>query len=94
MWLPIEYRDFHDVPRMLIAEHNGQVFLFDCPFDREADEYGTDFRVYRLNARPTGTSWASLAEHGDYVGSIAVDSVRFDSTRRGAIDVSGLDLLS
>lgn len=38
-WLPITYRDYYDVPRMLVVRFEGQAYLFDCPFDVALDEY-------------------------------------------------------
>jgi hypothetical protein len=34
-WIPFRYRDFHDVPRAVVAEYEGDLYLFDCPFDPE-----------------------------------------------------------
>ena len=30
-WLPITYRDFHDIPRMILVEFEDAFYLFDCP---------------------------------------------------------------
>jgi len=89
-WIPIRYRDFHDVPRAIVAEHDGSTIFLDCPFDDLADEYPDVYRVYRLDpARATGLgerSWVDLANDGRLIGEIPVDRVRFDATKRAAID--------
>jgi hypothetical protein len=88
--IPIRYRDFHDVPRAFVVEHAGSTFFFDSPFDEEADEYPDTYRVYTLDpARAMGLgerSWVDLASDGRLIGEIPVDRVRFDATKRAAID--------
>lgn len=95
-WLPIRYRDFHDVPRAFIVEHEGAAYLFDCPFDDEADEYPPYYRVYHLDpAAPVDAGdWTGLASHGRFIGPIDVAQVRFDETRRAAVDASILQALA
>lgn len=89
-WILIRYRDFHDVPRAFVVEHAGSTLFFDCPFDGLADEYPDVYRVYRLDpARATALgegAWADLAGDGSLIGEIPVDRVRFDATKRAAID--------
>lgn len=38
-WAPIRYREFYDLPRIFIATHNGQSYIFDCSFDDALDDY-------------------------------------------------------
>ena len=89
-WLPIRYRDFYDVPRAFVVEHRGSIYLFDCPFDDNADEYPAHYRVYRLSEHFMSSldkgTWSDLAKEGTFVREIPVDSVRFDETRRASID--------
>lgn len=44
-WLPIQYRDFYDVPRMVGVSYHGRLCLLDSSFDPEKDEYSDDFLV-------------------------------------------------
>jgi len=37
-WLSIRYRDFYDIPRAVVVEWCDLLYLFDCPFDEEADD--------------------------------------------------------
>ena len=47
-WLPIRYRDFYDLPRAVVVEFRDEMYLFDCLFDREIDEYESTYTVYLL----------------------------------------------
>lgn len=95
-WLPIRYRDFHDVPRAFVIEHDGAAYLFDCPFDDGADEYPPFYTIYRLApATPVDAGdWTGLASHGRLIGRINLRQVRFDETRRKAVDASVLQALT
>ncbi len=87
---PIRYADFHDVPRVFALEHAGSLYLFDCPFDERADEYPDRYAIYRIPAATlastTGTSWSALISSGELVGHCNISEVRFDATRRAAVD--------
>ncbi len=94
-WTPIHYRGFWDVPRILLARHRGRLFLFDCPFDVELDDYPDEYAVYEL---PHGadaelpTDWTTLVGRAvAKLGEVAVSAVRFDPTRREAIDAAVLE---
>ncbi len=47
-WSNIAYREFWDVPRMIVAERRGEAYLFYSRFDEEADEYMDCYEVWRL----------------------------------------------
>jgi hypothetical protein len=85
-WLPIQYRDFYDIPRLIVVERGGQLYLFDCPFDDESDEYSDHFTVYRLPSSARGRlddpSWLDLAQLGEVVGRVTTDGTEFDPSRR------------
>ena len=88
-WLPITYRDFYDVPRLVVVEWRADLYLLDSPFDEALDDYADIFPVYRLPPDARGAvaedSWAALPPLGEVVGQISVGDVRFDSTRRKAM---------
>jgi hypothetical protein len=90
--IAIQYREFYDLPRMFIVRYGAGTYLFDCVFDEQADDYSTQYSVYRLPEsavpRERDASWAELAMKGEDVGSVAVTSVRFDATKRASIDDS------
>lgn len=92
--VPIEYREFYDIPRMFVVPFAGMRFLFDGSFDSELDDYPADYKVYELppNADvPHEGSWAELPRQGRRVRSIPTAQVRFDPTRRESIESDVLE---
>lgn len=96
-WIPIQYRDFYDIPRIFVMHHHGDTFVFDCPFDDDADEYREHYVVRRLDgyasAAVAQASWKGLSGLGSFVGQVATRLVRFDPTRRAAVDATILQHL-
>jgi hypothetical protein len=94
-WIPIQYRDFYDIPRAFIVEHQGALFFFDGSFDEKADEYREQFRVFRLGPESSkivqSDSWVGLEKTGTLIAEVPVSSVKFDATRRAAVDDSVFD---
>src|SRR4051812_20864407 len=97
-WAPITYRDFWDVPRIFVVRYRGGLFLFDCPFDETAEDFGTAYSVSTLpplREEELIGSWAGLpAKALRSLGSVPVERVRFDPTRRREVDASVLDDLA
>lgn len=95
--LEIQYRDFYDVPRIFLVNHRGTLYLFDCPFHQELDEYPDIYKVFVLPSdagSDLSGSWDDLASRATaYVGEVPVRSVQFDSTRRREIDANVIDEL-
>lgn len=95
--LPIQYRDFYDVPRIFLVNHRGTVYLFDCPFNQELDEYPDVYKVFVLppdSCSDLSGSWENLASRATaYLGEVPVKSVQFDSTKRREIDTGVMDEL-
>ena len=63
-WSEIQYREFYDVPRAVIARRNGVLYFFDSRFDDELDDYLDHYEVWRLpqlSLEELSTSWAGLA---------------------------------
>jgi len=94
-WSTIRYRDFCDVPRIFITTHNGEQYLFDCPFDEELDDYSESYKVYQLQAiseNELERSWEHLPERAASVlGTVPVAQVKFDATKRNSIDTAVLE---
>ena len=93
----ITYRDFYDVPRMLIVNHRGLKLLLDSPFDQLKDEYSPVYQVYllpnELNEQSL-VSWVTLPQMATRrIGEIPVDRLEFDPTRRVDIDTGAIDSL-
>ena len=96
-WLPMAYRGFYDIPRMVAVTLGETTYLLDCPFDESLDDYSPYFVVYQL---PAGledlqreAAWNELPGMGRRVGRVPVDKVEFDASRRETISTSFLDHL-
>jgi hypothetical protein len=93
-WLPIlEYRDFHDVPRLILVSVDERFLLLDRPFNEALDDYPPDYDVYELGADPRRSDpadWRALSETGRILGRVPVESIAFDPTRRESINSDGL----
>jgi hypothetical protein len=96
-WVPINYRDYWDVPRIFFAQYGGVLYLFDCQFDRDLEDYPESYRVFRMPALSRGDyegSWEHLWKRADeFLGEVPVAAVRFDPTRRAAIDAGAFDAI-
>jgi hypothetical protein len=96
-WLPFQYRDFYDVPRMIVVERASNLYLFDAPFDDAADEYADRYTVYRLPESSRSVisldSWVGLAAAGEPIGRLSVSEVEFDESRRRLINDRVFDRL-
>jgi hypothetical protein len=92
-WVPFEYRDFYDVPRMILVRRVDRAFLFDSPFDERADEYSDAFYVYRLSLASADelraqSSWRDATALGTLAATVPVADVEFDPSRRQSISES------
>lgn len=64
-WADIQYRDFYDVPRIFVFRANDRVFLADCPFDEEIDDYLKFYTLFELPPdadRSLDGSWQHLRD--------------------------------
>jgi hypothetical protein len=66
-WIAIEYREFHDLPRLVRITLAGVVYLLDCPFDDESDNYDSRYTVYRVS----GAAAAEAERSRDWLAFIA-----------------------
>jgi hypothetical protein len=85
----IKYRDFFDIPRyMLVSDSESQLWILECAFDDDLDEYPAEFYVF-----PAGADLAFAQEtfelHAKYSANIGtpmlkvkVESIEFDSTKQ------------
>lgn len=93
----IVYREFYDVPRMLIVSRRGLKLLLDSPFDESLDEYSPTYRVYVLPKEVdehTLKSWEALPQMATKsLGEIPVDQVVFDASKRAEVDAGVIDRL-
>jgi len=47
-WSQIQYREFHDIPRAIIAICDSQMYFFDSRFDESIDDYIDHYEVWQL----------------------------------------------
>ncbi|HUS18159.1 MAG TPA: hypothetical protein VMZ25_00780 [Terriglobales bacterium] len=84
--IPFAYREFYDVPRLIVVRFKGKVLLLDSRFDEAADDYSDVYDVYVLPADiqiPETGSWEHLASRtAQKLGTIKVSDVAFDETKR------------
>ena len=89
-WTPIKYREFYDIPRIFVTESGNRVFLFDCPFNTEKDEYEEAYKVYlmpKLDEKDLVGSWENLPEKAArLLGEIPKSEIEFDSTLRQQVN--------
>ena len=94
-WTPIQYRDFWDVPRIFLAHYHGVLWLFDCVFNENTEDYPDAYKVYllpELSTEELAGSWDHLAlKAQQYLGEIPVGQVSFDSSKRREIDTQVLE---
>ncbi|MBB4637844.1 hypothetical protein [Longimicrobium terrae] len=86
-WLPIRYRDFYDVPRLIVVTLATRNYLLDCPFDDNLDDYPDKYQIYVLESLEglQDADWRNFADQGRWIGDVEVDAIEFDSSRRAAI---------
>ena len=91
--IPFIYREFYDVPRMLVVRHRGLVLLLESRFDTQADDYSDRYDVFVLSGISEDElrgSWEDLASKATrFLGRVLVRDVEFDPTFRNELD-SGL----
>ena len=96
-WAAINYRDFWDFPRIFFLTDSGQLYLFDCPFDEETEDFSGEYRVYLmppLSTEELDGSWAGIPQRATAdLGRVPTSAVRFDPTKRKFVDASVLDAL-
>jgi hypothetical protein len=96
-WSPIKYMGFNDVPLVFLTTHRERTLLFECPFLSDIEDYAEVYRVYlmpELREDEIPKDWTTLAPRATrYLGEVPVAKVKFDPTRRQAVDAEVFDLL-
>lgn len=97
MWLSIIYGDFYDIPRAFVVNYREKSYFFDCVFSDAIDGYPDEFIVFELTKRfafdVEALPWNELRVKGTCVGSVSVEDVVFDASRRRAIREDTFDSL-
>jgi hypothetical protein len=94
-WAPFVYRDFYDVPRVLVARlEDGRQILFDCAFDEDREDFCDSYKIYVLPPDvDLSGSWAGLERHAQRIlGEIPLRNLVFDETLRREISLSSTRL--
>ncbi|MEZ5306402.1 MAG: hypothetical protein R2684_04575 [Pyrinomonadaceae bacterium] len=93
----VEYREFYDVPRVLLLFSEACLLLLDCQFDDEADDYPHSYEVYLM---PRDFDWSGLSNWYGIeanairkIGTLGLDQIEFDETKRKHIKSRALDAL-
>ena len=86
----IVYREFYDVPRMIVLRREGSLILLESVFDTETDDYSDRYKVFLLpniSEDELQGSWEGLSSKASKsLGEILVRVVEFDRTLRKEID--------
>jgi hypothetical protein len=97
--VPFRYREFQDVPRCIAVRYRERLFLLQSVFDDQLDEYPDSYSVCVLPESVedslNGSSWEFFANTPvSSIGQIRIDSVRFDPSKRHALDPACLDSIA
>jgi hypothetical protein len=91
---PFSYREFWDVPRMLICNVGGETLLLDSRFDAASDEYKSGYDIYILRGDADYDAladWSGLpADAIGPIGSIQASAIEFDATKRNSLNAEPL----
>jgi ribosomal protein S18 acetylase RimI-like enzyme len=86
-WLQAEYREFHDVPRIMVCTGREGTFLFYSRFDAASDGYLDHYEVYRLPSQSDSepcASWFGLETRAlERLADLPIREFPFDVDRRG-----------
>jgi hypothetical protein len=98
-WAPIQYMGFWDVTLIFLFGHEGELFLFDCPFDETVEDYVDHYNVYCLpqsfDLSNLPKDWTKLhLQATRQLGKIPVRSVQFDESHRREINTAVLEPLA
>ena len=91
-WVNIRYRDFYDIPRIFVFRLKNRVYLADCPFDDELDEYHNAYELFELPedvVEALDGSWKALRKHSiQKMGRVNVSDMIFDVTKRKQVNLA------
>lgn len=96
--IPFRYSGFWDVPRHILLKYRDTWLFLYSGFDDDLDDYSESYAVYRLppsiERRLEKESWCFVYEMtADCIGTIRVEDVKFDDTKRAMLDPSCFDVL-
>jgi hypothetical protein len=93
--VPFIYREFYDVPRMIILRRRHAQILLESTFDRATEEYASVYNVFQLpdiSEDQLQGSWEHLSSKATkLLGQIPVVNVEFDATKRKQLNADFID---
>jgi hypothetical protein len=96
-WIPFEYRDFWEAPRLIVCAIDGVEYMLDSEFDETANAYAPIYKGYRLPAIPDPHAPAALEPRAEeervLIGILPIGQLRFDATLRRELDDAPLRAL-
>lgn len=91
-WLPLDYREFHLVPRTFLVRYQEQLFLFHSVRRPTTDDYTDRYQVYLMpefTPESLRGSWAEFPMHAiALMGEVPVADVIFAN---GRVDAAVFD---
>lgn len=83
----VSYRDFYDVPRLILAmDEAARYWIFDCAFDEELDDYPSEYEAYfagdDLQRAERVLTLHLQGVKSPRVGIVPVVSLEFDQSKR------------
>lgn len=88
--VPFIYREFYDVPRLIILWRGNLRILLESAFDTEADEYSDTYKVFvlpNISEEDLKGSWEALASTATgLLGEIPVNAFDIDPSRLKELD--------
>jgi hypothetical protein len=89
-WIPFDYRDFWQVPRLIVCTLSGVEYMLDSEYDEKTNAYAPIYKVYRLPEIPDPRQLAAehppAEEEPFFLGEIPVSGLSFDPTLRSKMD--------
>jgi hypothetical protein len=78
----VHYRDFWDFPKIFLVSYKHSLFLFDCKFNVETEDFEDEYNVYimpLLEEEAIAGSWSRLPERAiKNLGVVPVNEIKFD----------------
>ncbi len=94
----IRYFSFYDVPRTFIFERDGKIYLLECEFDDDLDNYPDQYELSIVQSDRMFSqleNWKSIEPLPKTpLGKVPVSSVHFDKSVRKFVDDDFLRELS
>lgn len=89
------YREFYDVPRMIVLRREGSLILLESVFDNETDDYSDSYEVFVLQDLSENEFQGSRedlrSKATKSLCQVLIRDVKFDPTLRKEIEATVID---